>query len=473
MALPILSVARMRAWESATWAAGTRGSGVIERVGLSLAAALRRWCRRGDRVLLLAGKGHNGDDVRAAIPHLPGFALECIDVADPAESWAPIAAALERRPDWIVDGLFGIGLNRPLSDAWRALFAGVNASGRRVLAMDVPSGLDADTGDDWGSVIRADVTLTVGAPKRGLLAPAAVRAVGRLEIATDVGLIHPIPEIRGQMANEWWSEADDFDGFPGRRRVDAHKGDFGHVAILAGSVGWHGAAVLAARGALRARPGLVTVLTSPGAYVPVASQLASAMVRPWERGGSLPSKTTALVVGPGLAHPAAGPAMRDAVRGWWREFPGPMVADASALDWLEHGVVARAGPRVVTPHPGEAARLLGTDTGAIQRDRPAALHSVSERLGGCWVVLKGHHTLVGRAGEPPWWNGTGNAGMAQGGTGDVLAGYIGGLLAQAECARDPSRTIRAAVWRHGASADALENLGRPWDSEALAGMIGP
>ncbi len=473
MALPILSVARMRSWESASWAAGTREADVIARVGGVLAAALRRHARPGDRLLFLAGNGHNGDDVRAALPHLAAFAVESIDVTDPAAQRHAVAAALGRKPDWVVDGLFGIGLNRPLSEAWRALFGTVDASGARVLAMDVPSGLDADTGNTWGAAIRADVTLTVGAPKRGLLAPAAVGRVGRLEVATDVGLNATIPALPGEGVPDTWTEASDAEGFPGRRRVDAHKGDFGHVAIVAGSVGYHGAAVLAAGGALRARPGLVTVITMRDTCLPVAAQLASAMVQPWVPGGALPAKATSLVVGPGLAHPDAAATLRDAMRAWWHGFAGPVVVDASALDWLEPGVpAAGVGPRIVTPHPGEAARLLGTDAATVQADRPAALRAISARLGGCWVVLKGHHTLVGRAGDPIGWNGSGNPGLAQGGTGDVLAGYLGGLLAQTPAPADVPRAIRAAVWHHGATADALEHSGRAWTSEDLADALG-
>lgn len=471
MALPILSVARMRAWESASWAAGAVEQEVIARVGQSLASVLRRRCRQGQRVLLLAGRGHNGDDVRAAQSHLAGLVVDRLDVTDPDAALPGVAAALARRPDWVVDGLFGIGLNRALSPGWCALIEAVNASGLRVLAMDVPSGLDADTGGHWGTAIRADLTLTVGAPKRGLLAAAAADRVGRLEVARDVGLSPAIPPVPGEGPEEaWWSEAADFTGFPGRRGAAAHKGDFGHGVVVAGSVGYHGAAVLAARGALRAHPGLVTVVTSQDTYVPVASQLAAAMVHPWTPGFALPGRTTSLVVGPGLAHPTAAATFGESMRAWWRGFPGPMVVDASALDWIEPGVSGN-GIRVVTPHPGEAARLLGCTTADVQSDRPAAVRALSARTGGAWVVLKGQHTLVGCGAGAIWWNGTGNPSMAQGGTGDILAGYLGGLLAQPAGAADPLRAIRAAVWRHGAAADFLDGHGFPWVTEDLVGML--
>src|SRR5262249_5678437 len=160
------------------------------------------------------------------------------------------------------------GINRPLDAAWVQFIQRINATGFRTLSVDVPSGLQADTGEPQGAAIKAAVTLTVGAPKKGLLAPAAWSYVGRLEIAANVGLI-PCPAT----SELNWTLADDFAGFPPRRPVAGHKGTFGHVAIIAGSLGYHGAAVLAARGAQRARPGLITLFPHEPAYLPVAAQL--------------------------------------------------------------------------------------------------------------------------------------------------------------------------------------------------------
>jgi ADP-dependent NAD(P)H-hydrate dehydratase / NAD(P)H-hydrate epimerase len=465
----VLSVASMRAWERATWATGVRESEVIERVGRALAGWLRTTLRDQGRVLLLCGRGHNGDDVRAALPHLGPLEVRELTVLDPGADLARVEEALGERPDLIVDGLFGIGLNRPLDPAWQAIVGKVVASGGRVVAMDVPSGLDADSGTALGAAIIADWTLTVGAPKRGLLTAEAVRFVGRLEVLEDVGLV---PWSEGVASAEgWFGSAAEFQGWPPRRAVDAHKGDFGHVCIVAGSLGFHGAAVLAARAALRARPGLVTVITAPECYVPVASQLDAAMVLPWSAGMALPARTSAVVVGPGLADPRLPAALRDWISNGWREWSVPVLADASALDGLPVGAVASGGLRVLTPHPGEAARLLGVSAAGIQRDRVAAMQAVSERHGAAVVVLKGSRTVVGRAGEPPWWNPTGNPGLAQGGSGDVLAGFLGGLLAQPAMAAEPMRAIRGAVFHHGAAADRLEASGEPWDAAELSRAI--
>ena len=180
----------------------------------------------------------------------------------------------------LIDGLFGIGLDRPLDDGWKKFITAVNQSRIPVLAVDVPSGLNADTGEVQGAAIEAAVTLTVGAPKTGLLAQNAWPFVGRLEVATDVGLVPcPHPSSRDDLN---WTLPEDFAGFPPRRAVAAHKGSFGHLMVVAGSFGFHGAAVLAARGAQRAQPGLVTLFTQEDVYHPIASQLQAVMVNLWK-----------------------------------------------------------------------------------------------------------------------------------------------------------------------------------------------
>ncbi len=336
-----------------------------------------------------------------------------------------------------------------------------------MLAVDVPSGLNADTGEHFGAAIEATVTLTVGAPKIGLLAHHASPFVGRLEVADDVGLIpcQPTSELN-------WTLAEDFEDFPPCRAVAGHKGSFGHVAIIAGSFGFHGAAVLASRAAQRAQPGLVTLLTQPEVYPAVASQLLAAMVNVWSPEMKFPAQTSALLIGPGLAAPELPAALKTALRQLWSESPLPLVVDASALGWLVPNAPPPAAIRVLTPHPGEAARLLGTTAQAVQADRPAALREISRRFGGCWVVLKGHQTLIGRAEGEIFVNSSGNPHLAQGGSGDVLAGFLAGLLAQTELQTDAGKTIRYAVWQHGATADELQARRANWVVEDLVGELG-
>ena len=295
----------------------------------------------------------------------------------------------------IIDGLFGIGLDRPLTDDWKKFIEAVNESGIPVLAVDVPSGLNADTGEPTspGVAIEAAVTLTIGAPKTGLLAQNAWPFVGRLEVADDVGLV-PCPHT----SELNWTLPDDFGNFPPRRPAAGHKGTFGHLAIIAGSFGFHGAAVLAARAAQRAQPGLVTLFTQESVYHVVAAQLQAVMVNLWTPDLKLPDTVSAILIGPGLAAPGLADAMSPTItRRIWRDSVLPVVVDASALDWLPLGPSAKNAIRVVTPHPGEAARLLNTTKQQVQANRPQAVREISRRYGNCWVVLKGHQTLVGRS----------------------------------------------------------------------------
>ncbi len=439
----------MRALEQATWQAGEREEAVIARVGQFVAERARRLTRAGDQLLLLAGKGHNGDDVRQARPHLKDRLVELLEITDPVQGLPQLARALETRPALVIDGLFGIGLNRPLDDGWKRIINGLNQAKVRVLAVDTPSGLNCDTGRPEGAAINADFTLTLGAVKRGLVQPFATEFVGRLELAPDIGLIEcPLTSDLS------WSHAEDFVGFPPARRRDSHKGSFGHVVILAGSLGYHGAAVLAARGAQASRPGLITVVTTDETYFPVAAQLKSTMVRPWTADWELPDRTTAILFGPGLAAASVPTGLRKQTLHFWHQFPGAVVADASGLDWLVPANLPAPGIRVITPHPGEAARLLDAQTAQVQADRLAVVRQLSERYGGCHVTLKGHQTLIGRAVGEVFVNSTGGPWLAQGGSGDVLAGYLAGLLAQPSLQADPMLTLRYAVWRHGLAGES-------------------
>ena len=272
-----------------------------------------------------------------------------------------------------------------------------------VLAVDVPSGLNADTGEPQGAAIEASVTLTVGAPKTGLLREVAWPFVGRLEVATDVGLA-PCPH----QSELQWTLPEDFAGFPPARAAATHKGNYGHLAIVAGSLGYHGAAVLAARGAQRAQPGLITLHTLEAVYHAVAPQLQAVMVSVWSPQGKLPGSHDSILIGPGLAAADMPDQMKMLTRHLWRDSFLPVVVDASALDWLPLDPVPRNALRVITPHPGEAARLLRSTPQQVQANRLNALRNVSRRFGNAWVVLKGHQTLIGRSTGEVYVNSSGN-----------------------------------------------------------------
>jgi NAD(P)H-hydrate epimerase len=467
MPIPVITIEQMRQWEQATWATGQTEAAVIGRVGELVARRALRLTGHNDLILILAGKGHNGDDARCAQPHLRNRQAEVLEVGDPAASLAPLAGLLAKHPALVIDGLFGIGLNRPLGPAWAELIELVNASGLPALAVDVPSGLNADTGEPLGAAIRAAVTLTLGAPKHGLLRPAAWPFVGRLEVAPDIGLASCACSSSLQ-----WTLSSDFRSYPPRRPAGGHKGTFGHVAVFAGSLGYHGAAVLAARGAQRAQPGLVTLFTTTEVYVPVASQLQAVMVHRWTPGGRWPETVTALLYGPGLAAADLNADYKAEVAGWWQASLLPIVVDASALAWLPEGPTPPRALRLITPHPGEAARLLKSTSAAVQAERPAALRELSRRYGDCWVILKGYQTLVGRSQGNLYVNPSGNPALGQGGSGDVLGGYLAALLAQPALQAEPLQALRFAVWQHGAAADWLAAHKPNWTVEDLLEVLG-
>ena len=437
--------------------------------GRAIARRAEKLTRPGDSLLVLAGKGHNGDDARFAAESefLSGREVHLVRVLDPEAAINEITPLLKRSAALIIDGLFGIGLNRPLSLSWIKFIRAINGSGAPILAVDVPSGLNADTGEPLDDAIHAAHTVTFGAVKQGLLKSTATTFVGRLEVANDIGLI-PCPfNTPGNMI-----AAEDFSHFPPPRPMSGHKGTFGHLVVIAGSLGYHGASVIAARGAQRAQPGLITLFTAENVYHPVASQLQSVMVHPWTAAMELPESCTAIAIGPGLASPEVPEYLKESARHLWMESPLPIIVDASGLEWLPPGPCPPDVLRVMTPHPGEAARLLESSTGEVQRDRSAALRKLSRKWGHCWVVLKGHQTLIGRDEDTYFVNSSGNPFLAQGGSGDLLTGYLGGLLAQPALQRDPGKTIRYAVWQHGASADELLATRSNWTVEDLANVLG-
>jgi NAD(P)H-hydrate epimerase len=469
MSVPVISLAQMREWESANWAAGRTEMEIIRRVGGVLACRASELTHPGDAILILAGKGHNGDDARAAQEFLTDRRVAMLNVTAPESNLPELEKALSQKPALIIDGLFGIGLNRPLAGDWKKFIETVNRSGIPILAVDVPSGLNADTGEPAtpGAVIEAAITLTIGAPKTGLLAPNAWAFVGRLEVADDVGLT-PCPHA-GELN---WTLPEDFRNFPPRRPVAGHKGTFGHLGIVAGSLGFHGAAVLAAHAAQRAQPGLITLFTQESVYHAVAAQLQAVMVNLWMPDSKRPDTASAILIGPGLAAPGLADTMSLVTRRIWRDSLLPVIVDASALDWLSVGASAKNAIRVLTPHPGEAARLLNVPKQQIQANRPQAVREISRRFGNCWVVLKGHQTLVGRSEGQIFVNPSGNPHLAQGGSGDALAGYLAGLLAQRPLQADVGKLIRYAVWQHGAAADKLQAARANWVVEDLIGELG-
>ena len=462
---PIYSVAEIREIERTAGAALAPGT-LMQRAGQAAAAAALELLR-GHSVLVLAGPGNNGGDaleaganlaqagIDVSILHLKGSgaaAPETMRAFERArDSDARFIDALPDGQEWglVLDGLFGIGLARPLSGAARALALAVNQLDCPVLALDVPSGLDADTGaviGPDGVALRASCTITFIGDKPGLHTRDGRDMAGEVlvaELGIDARLL--------PAAMSCLNEPELFCAQLKPRRHNSHKGSFGDVAIVGGAAGMAGAAVLAARGALFCGAGRVFVAAvDPGpAFDSVQPEI---MFR--DAAGFDGSHST-LVLGPGMGNAAAR------LLGKALDGPSPLVLDADALNLiaasanLQGRLAARSAAAILTPHPLEAARLLGVTAGVVQGDRLAAARELAARFGKI-VVLKGSGSVIAEPGGMAVINTTGNPGLATGGTGDVLAGVCGALLAQGWPAREAAL---GAVWMHGAAADRLVEQG--------------
>ena len=457
----------MRSWEQHSWGAGICPEEVIATVGRLVARRVEQLVPPSGSVLVLAGRGNNGEDAVQAARNIQAREVHLLRVEDPQTVLPTLRSALDRRPNLVVDGLFGIGLNRPLDAAWLDVIRAINAASSLKISIDIPSGLDADSGRPQPECVEARWTLAVGAVKAGLLKRSATKWVGRIELLDEVGLCREVPRSDLEVSVD-----SDFNNYPPGRPEDAHKGSLGHLAVVAGSMGYHGAGVLAVQGASRARPGLMTLFTHPESYQASAAHLVGAMVSPWRQGFFDDRRFTALLIGPGLAAASGMEIPRALLLDAWRTLERPLVVDASALDWLHPRGVLASSARILTPHPGEAGRLLGVDADPILEDRVAAVRQISSRFGGAWVVLKGSRTLVGTAEGSIRVNLTGNPGLAQGGSGDLLAGFIAGLAAQPALTADVGKLLAYAVWAHGKAADTLETSRRNWTVEDLSELLG-
>jgi NAD(P)H-hydrate epimerase len=374
-----------------------------------------------------------------------------------AEGDEELAAALASA-DVVVDALLGTGARGAPSAAVARAIERINASGRPVVALDVPSGLPADGGMPLGPAVRAALTTTFAGLKLGLVTQPGAALAGRVRVI-DIGVTQA--EVARGIDTFLLERSDIAALFPARART-AHKGTYGHLLLVAGSVGKTGAAALAARAAMRAGAGLVTVATAASAQPVLASLIVEAMSEPLAETAarSLASKAREAVLELAQARQAValGPGLgldedtRALVRALTREVPRPMVLDADALTALAgHLDDLRAAPaaRCLTPHPGEMARLLGVTVADVERDRVGAARRMATTY-GVHVVLKGAATVVGHPDGRVFLNPTGNPGMASGGTGDVLTGIAGAFLARG---MEPAAAMHAAVYLHGSAGD--------------------
>jgi NAD(P)H-hydrate epimerase len=436
----LYTAAQARELDRRAIATGSKGYVLMTRAGQAAFQLLRERWPQASRIVVLAGPGNNGGDgyVLARLAWNQHLDVKVVTVGnhDPLTGEAAEAASDATRArvpeaswkgelppaDVYIDALFGIGLNKPVGGDFAAAIAALNCSGRPVLALDIPSGLHADTGAELGEAVRAEATISFIALKAGLLTGRGPALTGTL-FFNDLAVPATIHDGMAPVAQRL--VATDL-AVLGQRARDAHKGRHGHVLVVGGNHGMAGAVALAGEAALRSGAGLVSVATQPAHVSMLTTRRPELMCRGVEKAGDLVpllAKADVVVLGPGLGQDDWGRALFGAVLDSGR----PLVLDADALNLLAQMPEARAG-WVLTPHPGEAARLLGTTTAAVQADRFAAVRELKARYGGS-IVLKGAGTLVlddsGLALCP-----YGNPGMATAGMGDVLAGVAGALAAQ-------------------------------------------
>lgn len=459
----LYTVAQVRAFDAAAISApGMSTSILMERAGAAAFAVLRAAWPAVTRVGILCGSGNNGGDGYALGRLLRGAGVVVrLQAVAPAAETAP--AAQKAAADFLaaggridpfdagaladcevlVDGLLGTGARSPLRGAYRQAIETINHSTRAVLALDIPSGLDADTGRVGEVAVRAMHTVCFVAVKAGLLLGEGPDYCGTLHCAdlqVRLSAATPVATVLGD---------NDLEAALPQRPRSAHKGRYGHVLVVGGGAGMGGAARLAAEAGLRAGAGLVTVAAHPDQLPFIVGGRPELMGVAARSAGDLKdvlARSTVVAVGPGLGQNDWAAHLLEAVLASGR----PLVIDADALNLLAGpGLRSLPANGVATPHPGEAARLLGCSSAEVQADRLAALRALVTRL-GCTVVLKGAGTLIGAPGRVPALCTAGNPGMATAGMGDVLTGAVAGVLAQ--CG-EPWQAACAAVLAHARAGD--------------------
>lgn len=466
-----VSAAEMRELDRRTIEAGASGEELMRRAGQGVAEIAGDILagRGGKSVLLIAGTGNNGGDVFAAAAILADsdFNIEVWLCGSqnrikgdaqlhlkkmiragiiPKEVRSANDLLPETAPDLIIDGLLGTGTKGAPRGFMAPLIEWINAESQYacVLSIDIPSGIDTDTGTAEGAAVKADITVTIGLPKTGLIRPEALPHTGSVEVV-DIGI--PQEFIEDTEGCEEAALIDRSDIFLPRRERSSHKGTYGHVLLIGGSKGFTGAIAMAARAALRSGAGLVSVLTPEDVY-PIVAQACGpeVMVHPFP----VPEnptvdfsnrwkKITAVLAGPGLGQ------RTELIDRLLETCPVPLVLDADALCIAPEKIAAAECPVVLTPHPGEFTRLFGVPV----TDRWMQARHAAETTGKT-IVLKGAGTIVAQTGHKLAVNLTGNPGMATGGSGDVLAGLLTGLLGQG---MQPFEAAMTAVYLHGTAGD--------------------
>lgn len=464
---------------------GVLGLVLMENEATGLVDALRETWPEARRVLILCGRGNNGGDGLAAARHLVngGHEVDLLLLADPEMlspdaktnlGWARAVGveidvvdtddleALENQllgsdpPDIIIDALLGTGLDRPLAGRLARVVDLVNSCPVPVVAVDVPTGLNGSSSALPGPAVEADLCTTFAALMPCHCLPPACETCGDVAVV-DIGIP---PSVLEAGAQAWWVQAEDVALLLPRRAPDGHKGSFGHLLVVAGAQGRGGAASMAARSAVAAGAGLVTVAV-PTPVVPVvdgACLEAMTFELPADQLGeaagpgnleTVLTRMTAVAAGPGLG---TGPGAHKVLDLLLLHWEGPLVLDADALNMVAGSLdrfSGRSGSTVLTPHPGELGRLLGRATEDVVLDRLDAAREAA-RISGAVVVAKGYRTIIADPEGRVWINPTGDEHLATGGSGDVLTGLIGAMMAQN---LDPVRASIVGCWLHGRAGE--------------------
>src|SRR5713226_10376462 len=460
---------------------------LMENAGSAVAKFVLREYPAAQRISVICGKGNNGGDgfVAARKLHEAGKSVAVVLLTDSSELTGDAAAMFVRlpvtamvaqsseelnsdrvrpalHPDLYIDAILGTGFRPPVSRFYTSAIAVINPSAVPVVALDIPSGADADLmGEATGTVARADAIVTFTAPRPAHLfsrltqGPTVVADIGSPDEAMVSSLQLNLITAR------------DVAPLIGPRPADSNKGLYGHVLVIGGSVGKAGAAAMAGMAALRAGAGLSTVATAKSVLPPVAGFHPELMTEslPETEAGTIATSAgarldeiakgkTVVAIGPGISRHAETAALVRTLVGKCRV---PMVIDADGLNAFEgHAVELNGKGRslIITPHPGEMARLVRCTTADVQKDRLGIARKFA-RQHDLIVVLKGHRTLVVRPDGEAWVNTTGNPGMSTGGTGDILTGMVAGMVAQH--AKDPLPAVIAAVHLHGLAGDVMRD----------------
>lgn len=448
---------------------GIPGLTLMQRAGGFAFATMRSAWPQARHIVCVCGTGNNAGDgfVLARLAHAEGLsaqvalvgdaagiqgdAARCLqDARDAGVSVGEFRAEVLANVDVVVDAVFGTGLSRVVEEPYRSVLVAINESRLPVLAIDLPSGLHADTGQALGVSIKAALTATFIGLKQGLFTGAGPEYAGKI-VFSDL-------EVPGSIYETVRASSELVDGGLLKRRLprrprDSHKGHFGHVLVVGGHPGYQGAVRLAAEAAARVGAGLVSVATHPDHAAVISAARPEIMTHAVTGAADLKpllQRATVVAAGPGLGRAAWSTRLFEPLL----ECGVPMVLDADALNLLAEEPVSKFN-WILTPHPGEAGRLLGRSAAEVQKDRFAAAGAVHRQFGGV-CVLKGLGTVVHDGEGPPGVITSGNPGLSSGGSGDVLTGVIAGLLAQGMTL---GQAARCGGYLHGAAADQAAQSG--------------